>query len=628
MVTRALLSLAALAMAAVPASASTDVPLGVALERTESVRAVRDLQNLLAQLIELGDWDRAAELFSADAEIGFGDGKEAGRSGIRKALIDHFGAGETNATGLRAALQMSPVLSLSSDGMSAKGRWHEVGLFGGPGVSNNWTGGIYENRYVREGGRWRIARLEYHPTFAGTFAEGWFNVPEDLPVVPYHYQAQNVGAPVTLTAAAGSADPPVAESLIAARAQRLDDEDQVRNLQHAFGYYADRRMWDDVTELFAADGSYASAEIGTYRGEAIRAVLEREGPTGLAHGDLNDHPILNLIVCIAPDGRTARSRGYELGMTGNNRGAAYWSLTLFDNLLEKSGGIWRFSQVREYPRMRTDHRTSWDMPIQHLPDPDREADGPAPSEPDPILSCPAPHPAAMPLDARRARAQIEAAAAHVAIDNVSNAFGNYIDDFAWRELSLTFTRDGLREAPGIGFYRGPERIYQMQFGRYGNRAEPRQFIPIHARIQPVIHVSPNGSEAMLRTRLLQFNSAARSSGREGSMMGGIYEDRARLEDGTWRLSFVDIDHYLQTRSYHDAWTGIPEGLGHRMIPQADTVLRDFPPDGPLLGEIYAPYPTIGLMWFHYDNPVSGRIPAYKTPKTAAVMSRREEPAAP
>src|SRR5690606_8918418 len=177
-------------------------------------------------------------------------------------------------------------------------------------------------------------------------------------------------------------------------------------------------------------------------------------------------------------------------------------------------------------------------------------DGPAAAEPAVMTDCGAPELAAVPLDAGRARSQVDAAAATIAIDNVSNAFGNYIDDFEWRALGKLFTRDGLREAPGVGFYRGPARIQKMEEDRYGQRASPRVFIPIHGRIQPVIHVNADGKSAKLRTRLLQFNSSSRG----GSMMGGMYEDEAKMEDGVWRLSFVDIDHYLQTRSYKDGWT--------------------------------------------------------------------------
>jgi hypothetical protein len=628
------LLLAGVLLAAAPlASLAAQEPapeaqLALALERTEAVRSVRDLHHLFAHHVEAGEWDAAAALFAGESTADLAGESATGRHAIRALLQKRLGAGQTGRTpgALHAVLEMAPVVTLSPDGASAKARWHEVGLFGGPGVADNWTGGIYENAYVRERGRWRIAALGYHPQFQGSYAVGWRNAVDDLGITPYHYSAETVGTPPTLTAAPGLAPAAVAPDLLAARAQRLADEDAVRNLQNILGYYIDRRMWDDVVELFAPGATYASADIGSYVGaDAIRAALEREGPAGLNHGELNDHPIVNLIVCVSPDGRTARARGFDFGMTGSNSGAAFWSLTLFDNLFEKEGKTWRLRAVRQYPRMRTDSATSWEEGIETAPVPARAADGAAPAEPEPLTECPAPTPSSAPLDPALARRQIEAAAAAVAIDNVSNAFANYVDDFQWESLSKTFTRDGRREAPGVGFYQTPARIFQMQSTRYGPLASPRTGIPVHARIQPVIHVAEDGQSAKLRVRLLQFNSALASS---GGVMGGIYEDQARLEDGVWRLSLVEIDHYLQTRGYAGAWTNIPEGLGHRMIPNADRLLRDFPPDSPLVGEIYAPYPTIGRMWFHYANPVSGRPAPLTTPKTAAVMSRTEEPLAP
>jgi hypothetical protein len=623
----AILSMASAAPLAAE-NAAGDAGLTHALERTEAVRSVRDLHQLFSHHVEAGDWNAAATLFAAESTLDLAGETAAGRRAIGALLQRRFGAGRDGrpAGALHALLAMAPVVTLSPDGESAKARWHEVGLFGGAGVSDNWTGGIYENSYVLKRGRWRIAAMTYNPQFKGSYALGWRNAVDDLGVTPYHYAAETVGVPATLSGTSSRSTSPIAPGLLAARAQRLADEDAVRNLQSILGYYTDRRMWDDVVDLFAAGGSYASADIGSYAGAAaIRAALEREGPAGLNHGDLNDHPYVNVIVCISPDGLAARARGLDLGMTGNNAGRAFWSLTLFDNLFAKEGDVWRIESVRQYPRMRTDSATSWNEGIQQGPAPARSPDGPAPAEPAPLTDCAPATPSTAGLDPELARRQIDAAAATIAIDNVSNAFANYIDDFQWESLSKTFTRNGAREAPGVGFYRTPARIHRMQSTRYGPLASPRTGIPVHARIQPVVHLAADGRSAKLRVRLLQFNSALTTS---GGVMAGIYEDEARLEDGAWRLSLVEIDHYLQTRGYVGAWTSIPEGLGARMIPNADRLLRDLPPDSPLVGEIAAPYPAIGRMWFHYDNPVSGRSAPMMTPKTAAVMSRAEEPLAP
>ncbi len=69
---------------------------------------------------------------------------------------------------------------------------------------------------------------------------------------------------------------------LAARAQRLADEQEVENLQKIYGYYYDRRMWDDVADLFADDGTIEMGQRGVYVGKArVREFLNLLGPVGL-----------------------------------------------------------------------------------------------------------------------------------------------------------------------------------------------------------------------------------------------------------------------------------------------------------------------------------------------------------
>ena len=71
----------------------------------------------------------------------------------------------------------------------------------------------------------------------------------------------------------------------------MGDETQVQNLQHSYGYYLDRKLWDDVADLFADDGSLEIAGHGVYVGKArIRRALEAlYGPSPLRTGELFDH---------------------------------------------------------------------------------------------------------------------------------------------------------------------------------------------------------------------------------------------------------------------------------------------------------------------------------------------------
>src|SRR5690606_11149831 len=94
-----------------------------------------------------------------------------------------------------------------------------------------------------------------------------------------------------------------------ARIDSLNDEDRIRNLQSAYGYYADRKMWDDVIDLFADDSAVEISDQGIWRGPAsVRRWLESIGAANLAHGQLNDRLQNDVTVTIAPGGNEAFAR--------------------------------------------------------------------------------------------------------------------------------------------------------------------------------------------------------------------------------------------------------------------------------------------------------------------------------
>jgi len=180
--------------------------------------------------------------------------------------------------------------------------------------------------------------------------------------------------------------PPTVDALakrvsdITARAQRLSDELEITNLQHAYGYYVDRKMWDDVADLFATDGTMEIGLQGVYAGPtSIRRGL---GSMGLAEGEINDHIHLQTIVTVMPDG-TARARGTEIGMTGpptpvgfgeagTPRGRALWTQSIYENAFVKQGGVWKFKTMHVYPRFIVDAEKGWAKDAQPAPGPSRE----------------------------------------------------------------------------------------------------------------------------------------------------------------------------------------------------------------------------------------------------------------
>ncbi len=134
----------------------------------------------------------------------------------------------------------------------------------------------------------------------------------------------------------------------------------MRNLQHAYGYYVDRKMWDDVVDLFAED---CAVELGgdvlTGR-EGVRKAIERMGAAGLTHGQLNEHPLFDTTVSVMPGGQEAFSRGIELGMVGEaDEGTAHWEINVFRNRFVKQDGLWRLKELRVSPVMKADYGAGW-----------------------------------------------------------------------------------------------------------------------------------------------------------------------------------------------------------------------------------------------------------------------------
>ncbi len=123
------------------------------------------------------------------------------------------------------------------------------------------------------------------------------------------------------------------------------------------------------------------------------------------------------------------------------------------------------------------------------------------------------------------------------------------------------------------------------------------------RTQPVIDVSPDGRTAKIRSRLFQLGSSITQPGSFST--AGIYEDRAALVDGVWKFTDVQIDHIWRSPGYKRGWTDVPENFGVR---PPSKMLTSFPPDLPIKGSTFAPFPAVGPNWFHYKNPVSGRTP--------------------
>ena len=652
-----------------PSDAESVARLALDVERAESVRHVKRLQDTYAQYSQFGLWNEMAALFAADAELIRGEDRVKGQAAIGDYFLETFGGGQHGlpAGGLHTQLSMRPLINVSADGRTAKGRWWEWSMTGSYGGNADWAGGIYENEFVQDGGVWKFARVHYYPMIAGPYETGWRTVHDDQKIVPYHFTTDETGVPVPELPASTAVRPAAgdpAEQLagLEQRIAAMNDEDQVRNLQNAYGYYVDRKMWDDVTDLFTADAVLEIADVGLYDGPAgIRRALERMGPAGLKDGQLNDHLQLDTVVAIEPGGAEARARGIEFAMLGEgDADTAFLTVAVFVNRYVKDDGVWRIREMRVFPLMKTDYYQGWaksavgssapaaaHAPDRSVPKGDVMMAGAVPElfAPNPVTGKPvslprgattvgterllaAPqaahaHPPAGALQARLAEAQRRLAVSKAwdGAENVSAAYGEYLDDLDFGPLAAIFAEQGNKEIPFTGFYVTRKSIAARDQSR-GAQAQteprPRTSLALHLRTQPVIHVAADGRSAAIRTRLFQPGA---SRTRAQGFGAGMYNDQVVLENGVWRFWSVAIDeHYFSSAGYAGGWSKVEPVDPAVLQRQSGATSADYPPDIPLtdLGErevgfrggpgTTVAWPSILPMWFHYRNPVSGRVP--------------------
>lgn len=626
--------------------------LEVTLERAESIRAVKRLQRAYGHYAEYGLWNDLADLF-VENKIGYYLPGNMTREGIRKHYLQDMGKGRMGLPDgmVYPHITLQPVITLEPDGKSAKGRWRVFSMLGVYGETAIWAGGIYENEYVIENGTWKIKDLYYYSQYSGRYDQPGWTVDQDF--VPMHYDPKRAGNPVPgLTQGLLKTKPRSRHSLssglniLLARARRLNDQSDVENLQHIYGYYVDRKMWDDVADLFTPDATMEIGQQGVYVGKkSIRRALDQFGTAGLKEGELNDHLQLQTIVDISPDGLSAKARGSELEMSGKYGSNGSWGQGVFENTFVKQGGTWRIKSVHMFERLLADYDKGWAKDAMATTGPNKKF--PADRPPTkiygaypkfyippfhyghPVTSRPPQYPAGLgerkttpntaaiqiaapetsSLSELNKRANelerlLKRAVAYDASENIVDAYGYYIDYFMWDETADLFAKDGWKELSYVGTYVGRERIRQSLKLRYPG-GQPRGYFTAHQITQPVIHVSDDGQSARARVRLFQLGGI---SGGSGLWLGGIYENKTILEDGLWKIAGMDLDYVFEANS-KGGWAHAAGTFGPPKSPMSSTI----PPDRPLRGTITAPFPKIMEMPFHYANPVSGRKPPLLLP---------------
>ncbi|PTR09244.1 MULTISPECIES: nuclear transport factor 2 family protein [unclassified Novosphingobium] len=174
---------------------------------------------------------------------------------------------------------------------------------------------------------------------------------------------------------------------VEARLTVREDELDVRKLQHLYGYLIDKCLYNETVDLFTDDGEVRFFG-GVWKGkEGIRRLyVERfqkrftYGNNGPIDGFLLDHPQLQDIIDIQPDGVTALARARSMMQAGRHKdfeGDAphlkvrqWWEGGIYENTYKKVDGKWRMHILNYMPIWHGDFEKGWaHTPPEYVPFP-------------------------------------------------------------------------------------------------------------------------------------------------------------------------------------------------------------------------------------------------------------------
>ena len=406
-------------------------------------------------------------------------------------------------------------------------------------------------------------------------------------------------------------------------ADRIEDVRAIKRLQRAYGYYLDQGMWNQAADLFAPQGTIEIGLDGIYVGQKrIRQYLLAlgGGREGLKRGQLNEHLMLQPVVHVAADGRTAKARWRLLVMAGQLGESAFWGEGIYENEYIKQSGIWKISKLHWYQTFMVPYAGGWTENTdstggvyvsKHLPPdlppsehyevwpgvltPPFHYGNPAPASSDSLMEA---DPSIASLVHRISLLQDREE-----IENLISMYGYYLDKQQWDLLTDLFAEDSTMEISQRGIYVGRKSVMRA-WELFGPQNIERNHLHNHIQMQPVIHVAPDGQRAWVRSRALSMLGTFEGMGIWGD---SVYENELVKEEGVWKFK---KDHLYTTffAPYDAGWA-----MGARPTPKASDKI---PPDRQP-SEIYESFPEIYIPPFHYKNPVTGQGAAAKPVSQAA-----------
>ena len=151
----------------------------------------------------------------------------------------------------------------------------------------------------------------------------------------------------------------------------LEDTHAIRDLQHKYGYYLDRCLYDEVVDLMSEAGKvYFFGGVFQGKAGARRLFCDRfrnkftGGHNGPIFGLLLEHAQLQDVIHVAPDRQTAQGRFRYFLQGGRHEAAAgetsqWWEGGVYENTYIKEDGVWKFEVLSPRVVWQADYETGW-----------------------------------------------------------------------------------------------------------------------------------------------------------------------------------------------------------------------------------------------------------------------------
>jgi hypothetical protein len=163
----------------------------------------------------------------------------------------------------------------------------------------------------------------------------------------------------------------------------LEDTNAIRKLHHAYGYYLDKGIWEEIVNLFA-DGGEVHFNGGIFEGKergVRRLYIDYFGQGftgnnyGPVHGFLLDQTQEQDVIDVAPDLKSAEARFHCFMLVGEKvisdsplmemarqQGQGilqWWEGGIYENSYVRDGDVWKIRRLDYHAIWRADYALGW-----------------------------------------------------------------------------------------------------------------------------------------------------------------------------------------------------------------------------------------------------------------------------